>query len=91
MIEPYYIHFSSNIDIFSSIKNVDLTDFDDDKVVEQVKQVLLHIYLTLKHASKRRPIRNYLSRISLVRQEDEAAIVGMELPRFSHWIPFGTG
>ncbi|MDR1487904.1 MAG: hypothetical protein LBT62_07960 [Deltaproteobacteria bacterium] len=74
--EPYALALPSNIDVFSSLNNDSLAVFkDDEAVLEQVKQVLRNIYLGLQAADKLRPIRTRLSRLCLVRLEDEAALL----------------
>jgi hypothetical protein len=72
--DPYRSVLPANIDVFSSLKT-DLASLEDTNVFEQVQQVLSALYLALQTANKRRLLKNYLSRISLLQQEDKAVLL----------------
>ena len=72
--EPYGTVLPFNINVFSILAE-GITDLENSVVKEQVKQVLLHLYLSLQKAHKKKNLNNYLSRINLVQQGDMAALL----------------
>jgi hypothetical protein len=73
-IEPYGVVLPSNINVFSSLAER-ISALENPEVMEQVKQILLHLYLSLKKANTLKTLNNYLSRVNLVQQDDKAALL----------------
>jgi hypothetical protein len=73
-INPYGTVLPSNINVFSALTEK-ISGLENPAVTEQVKQILLYLYLSLQRAYRFKPIGNYLSRMNLVQQEDKAALL----------------
>jgi hypothetical protein len=73
-VNPYDAVLPSNINVFSALPEK-ISGLENPAVTEQVKQILLYLYLSLQRAYEFRQPENYLSRMNLVQQEDKAALL----------------